>query len=276
MSKGPLEFKVELSVTENGRKAPQYTLDTDLAGEITLASLLEFTKSSLIIIAHDTLREEQANGFDKNPVVTVDGRVGKAVINVHPLGKIEFTARANLDTMLLEIYDAIESRSPVDTGLYKKSNYVLLNTKQIANDRSSLNSWILSNPTIKSSDVIRFINIQPYARKLETLGVTAGNEKYSSRSTRWVDSRRKGKINKGGPKIQAPNGAYFLASRAIRRKFKKNANINFGFMQGSLLGIKGNFSLKGGRGGSQRANKKPPRSYLYPTISVRFTQGGLD
>ena len=117
-----MNFAVDVTVEESGRKRPEYTLDSDLNGEISLADFLEFTKSALIVTADAVLREEQNLGFDKDPVVVVDGRQNKPVINVDPFGKIEFVSKANMDDIILDTYKGILDRSPVDTGLYKSGN----------------------------------------------------------------------------------------------------------------------------------------------------------
>ncbi len=253
-------FEVGVLVEESGRRRPEYVLDTDLNGEITLKDFLEFTKSTLIITANEVLREEQNSGFDKNPVVTVDGNPSKSVASVHPLGQIEFTKRADMREVLMETYQGILGRSPVLTGRYKSSHYVFLNGTQVANSLSSLESWINSNPVFEDKDLIRFVNIQPYGRKLERLGVTA--QRQQSRTVRSRDKKRAAE----GHRVLAPNGTYFLTARAIRAKYKRNSLIKFTFISGSSLGISGSFKV--GRGG------KPGRAYLYPTIIISVREGG--
>jgi hypothetical protein len=252
-------FSVDFSVEEKGRKSPEYTLDTDLNGEVSLLDFLNFTKSALIITADTVLREEQARGFDKNPVVAVDGKVGVPVFNVSPLGQLEFTSKANMSEILLETYKGILKRSPVLTGRYKSSHFVFLNGAQVATDLESLRAWLKSNPIFNDKDLIRFVNIQPYARKLERLGVTGRRQQ-----SRTVKSRDKRKSSQGH-RILAPNGAYFLTTRSIRSKYKRNSVIRFNFISGDRLGISGSFL---GRRG------KPGRPYLYPTITISAAEGG--
>ena len=264
-----MKFAVEVSVVENGRRAPQYTLDTDLNGEITLASLLEFTKASLIITADTALKEEQAKGFDKNPVVVVDGRVNKPVINVNPLGKLEFVSRANINEIILQAYQGVLSRSPVDTGKYVRSHFVFFNGTQVASDLVTLNAWLKSSPNISDKDVVRIVNVQPYARRLERLGITA--QRRATRQVRSRDSR-----GRSGEFVAVPNGAYFLTVRSIRRKFKRNSSIQLKFLPGNTLGLTGVFKTvsSGARGGGRR-NAARPSSYLYPTILITPTEGGF-
>lgn len=259
-----MSFKVDIEVREKGRRQPQFTLDSDLNGEVTLKEFLDYTKSSLIIISDNVLREEQSRGFDKNPVVAVDNRVGKAIANVHPLGQIEFTSRSNMKDILLDTYKGIQGRSPILTGRYASSNYVFLNGTQVATDLASLESWLARNPEFKEKDIIRFVNIQPYARKLERLGIIRGNERNIGRR-RTVKSSDKRKAAQGH-RILAPNGTYFLTAKLIRSKYKRNSSVKFTFISGGSLGIKGNFKV--GRRG------KPGRPYLYPTIVIAVSESG--
>jgi len=265
-----LDFSVDYSVYEGGRKAPQYTLDTDLRGELSLADFVQQVKSDLIVIADQILREEQARGFDPSPVVVVDGRVGKPVYNVKPFGQIEFIARGNMKEIILETYEGIIHRSPVDTGQYIKYHFVFLNGKQVASDRSSLNAWLASDPKFKDTDLIRFVNTQPYARKLERLGVTA--QRQQSRSVQSRDKR-----GRSGTKILVPNGTYFLTTRAIKRKYKRNTSVKFGFIPGTQLGLTAAFrsATSGARGGGSGKLKKPGRTYLYPSITILVSEGGI-
>lgn len=249
-------FSVQVSVSETGRRRPEYSVNTDLNGEITLGDLLQFTKSSLIIISDEVLKEEQANGFDKEPVLAVDGRVGKPVAAVHPLGQIEFTSRQSATNILVEAYTALLYRSKVKTGRYKDSHYVFLNGKQVATNLSSLESWIASNPEIKDKDTLRIVNIQPYARKLERLGITAQR---SNQTRRNVKSRKGGSAR---VTVVVPNGTYHLTTRAIRSKYKRNSIIYFAFLPGSSLGLTGTFQK--GRRGKNSAG----RPYLYPSIVI--------
>lgn len=260
---GDFKFAVDFTVEENGRKRPEYTLVTDLNGEVSLADFLEFTKSSLIVTADTVLREEQGQGFDKDPVVVVDGRTGKSPASVNPFGTIEFVSRVNVTDMLLETYEGILGRSPVLTGRYKSSHYVFLNGKQVASDLQSLKAWAATNPEFQEKDFVRFVNIQPYGRKLERLGVTA--QRQQSRTSRSKD-KRSGETR---VRLRQPNGTYFLTARSIKSKYKRNSSIRFGFISGGSLGIVGNF--QSGRRGKNSAG----RPYLYPSITIYLTERGM-
>jgi len=263
------KFEVSVLVYENGKKSPQYDLNTDLSGEITLRSLFDTVKLVLIETAREVIKEEQAAGFDKKPVVVVDGKVGKPIQDVNPIGSIEFRSRVNMDDILLETYEALLQRSPILEGIYSDSHYVLLNRVQVASTLSELKAWLASKPDFKEKDLIRFINITPYARKLERLGVTAGNLRHSSRSVRITKAR--GQKGRDGIKYQAPNGVYYLTSRSIIRKYKGNANIKFDFISGSTIGLDEKFKRK-----DPKARKsRPARTYLYPMIVISVSESGI-
>lgn len=254
-----MKISVEMSITERGIASEKRGYMRD--SEMELTDLLEWTKTNLIVIADQVLREEQAKGFDKEPIMAVDGRVGKPIEKVSPLGQIEFTARLEIKELLLETYNSILFRSKVLTGRYKSSHFVFWNGKQVATDLNSLQAWLNSNPEIEDKDVIRVVNIQPYARKLERYGITAQRSK----------SRYEGGpgTKAGGRQVLVPNGTYFLTARAIRSKYKRNSSIRFTFLPGSSLGLTGSF--KGGRKGKNSTG----RPYLYPTIVIDVSERGI-
>lgn len=268
-----MPFGVSISVKETGRQAPQYDLDSDLSGDLTLTQLLDFLKRSLIIVADTALRDEQSRGFDKQPIVAVDGRVNKAVIDVSPVGKIEFTSRTNAADFLTEIYDGIQERSPVDTGLYKSSNFVFVNGKQVATNQTELETFA-KTATFKDGDIVRFANVVPYARKLERHAITAQGGR-----SRTVKNKRKGKkgpYENQNDFILAANGAYYLTSRAALRKYKRNAKISFEYITGSQLGVNGIILRSPNRSGNlRRTFKKDGRSYLYPSIKIVLSETGI-
>ncbi len=289
-----VKFDVTFQASEDGRNAPQYTLDTNLGGELTLESLFRFMKQALITTARVVLDEELASGFDKNYRTVVDNRYNKSINDVHPLGKIDFVARQDMKEIILDTYNAILERSPVGSGtyyshhapgLYKKSHFVYYNGSLVATDLPGLASWVESFKDFKERDYIRFVNVQPYARKLERLGVTAGNGKFNSASVRTQKSRDS--RGRSGTHILAPNGAYFLASRAIRRKYKRNSVIAFKFISGSgeFLNVPGQF--KTGAGGARKTGTRlnyhgrggkrvtGGRHYLYPSITISVDSKGI-
>lgn len=258
------KFAVDLQVYEQGRKKPEINLVSDLNGEMTLEDLLEYTKASLIVIADTVLREEQELGFDKEPVLTVDGRTGKPVSAVSPLGSIEFTARADIKDIILETYTALLDRSKVKSGRYVRSHYVFLNGTQVATEYQSLTAW-LKTAEFGDKDIVRIVNIQPYARRLERLGVTAQRQQNKLR-----EKKTRGKGQHGPFVLYAtPNGAYALTVRAVRTKFKRNSQIKFAYISGSDIGLAGTF-----KSGGRRGRNSAGRPYLYPSIVITVSERG--
>lgn len=256
-------FSVNLSVVERGRRRPEYTLKSDLAGEITLQDLLEWTKDALIVTADAVLRDEQKKGFDTEPVMLIDGKRGRDPRTVSPLGQIEFIARQQFGDILVEAYQGLLDRSKVLKGDYKKSHYVFFNGIQVASDIVSLQSWLSSSVEFKNGDTIRIVNIQPYARRLELLGVTA------QRSRKKLEEKGRRQKVKTGIFFKIPNGAYQLTTRSIKAKYKQNAIIKFAFLPGTSMGLAGTF--KGGRSGKNSAG----RPYLYPTMVFTIQERGI-
>jgi len=256
-------FTVTTSIVDSRNRKAVNPLISDLNGEYTLTELLEHTKASLILISDQVLREEQAAGFDKKPIIAVDRVVGRPLQVVQPLGQVEFTARAQVSDILFATYEAILYRSKVLTGRYKSSNYVFLNGTQVATSMRELEVWFaFAAPAFKQSDIIRFVNIQPYARKLERAGITAQRSKI-----RKVTGNKKGKH--AGKLLEVPNGTYYLTARAIKAKYKRNSGIRFSFISGASLGLSGVFQ-KAGRKGKNSAG----RPYLYPSITISVSEEG--
>lgn len=266
-----MELAVKLDVYEKGKKDSEYTINSDISGKVSLKDFFAYTKLALLTISREVLREEQAKGFDKEPVVVVDGRANRSPETVNPVGKISFIARAEALDVLEEIYAGIIERSPVDTGQYVNRNQVYLNKNRIANNREQLAAWVKSAPTLKSTDVISFINTSDYARKLERLGVTA--QRRGMRTQKSTDKRGRSGFN---GRILAANGTYFLTSRSVKRKYKSNVQINFLFVPGSVIGLSNVFQTQGGQGRKKLDGKDlaKSRTYLYPAITVRLKSGG--
>ena len=256
-----MKFSVAVSVTEDGKKAPEYSINTDLSGELSFRDLMGFVKLTLISTAQEVLKEEQAKGFDKNPVVTVDGKPNPNIYGVKPFGKIEYNARADMDKILSETYQGLLDRSPVWKGDYKRAHLVYLNNTLVAQDLASLRAWLKSGVDFKESDVIIFVNVEPYARKLERWGVTAQRSRYKGKKAHSKEQASKILHS------SSPNGVYHLTSRMIRSKYKRNSMIKFMFLSGTSLNVQGNFKV--GRKG------KPGRAYLYPSIIISVKESGI-
>jgi hypothetical protein len=236
-------------------------LSNDLEGQVTLADLLRFTKNALITISSDALREEQSKGFDKEPTLVVDNKFNRRPTDVSPLGKIEYIARIEFKEMVIEAYRKILYHSKVVTGRYISSNVVTYNGSQVANNMQSLEAWLKTKKSFSDKDIIRFVNYAPYARKLETLGITR-----QKTHRKRVERRRKS----GNRTVTLPNGAYAMAYASIKNRFKKNSFIGFDLLPGNKLGITGP--------GTTFRNKKKKyygQPYIYPSIIIRAVSAGL-
>jgi hypothetical protein len=249
---------VTLEVFEKGKKAPNWNLDSDINGELTHKDLLGVLQGTIVSTIKAAVREEQAKGFDKNPRYFVDGTTRKPLELVNPFGTVDVVAKVGISDMVLGIYNFIVLKSPITTGYYSRQNIVLVNNKNVAENEEQLKNF-LKTAEFKHSDTIRFVNIAPYARKLERHGVSRG--------------RKKPKVNKRHGKrlgeVNVPNGVYVLAERAAQRKYGKNAYIKFNFIVGGESGLSGltgnNRTYKTNSGIESRLGKP----YFYPSILVR-------
>ncbi len=234
-------------------------LENDLNGESTLADLLTFTKKSLITISQEVLRDAQLRGFDREPLTLVDGRAGKPIEQVSPLGKISFVARANPVEVVILTYESVYNRSRVLSGRYRQSHVLLQNGRSVADTLSGVKAWAAS-AKIGKKDIFHIVNYQPYARKLENLGVTQDKDS--------GEIKRKGRVRKEkktSRTFRQPNGAYHLGYRAAYRKYGKNAKISFVWLTGTDIGVPGVFK-RPGRGSG--------RPYVYPAIRITLREGG--
>lgn len=244
------------TVKDTGKGAMPIDLVNDINGFSTRDQLLNFLKGSLMEISQVVLKEEQLKGFDKKPLTLVDGKYGKGIFEVSPLGRIDFLARAQIKEIIRETYQILFDRSRVLSGRYRRSHHIFFNGTKVAEDRLELNSW-LENAEISDNDKIRFVNTTPYARKLERFGYTDSGSKPK------VKDRKEGRRIVG--KMFVPNGTYMAAYRRISAKFGKRVFVEFDMLPGNMLGM-ATPVFKRGRGAG--------RPYLYPTIIIRAKESG--
>lgn len=241
--------------------------DTKIYDAQTLAMYL---KEGLIGVSREVLKEEQGKGFDKNPVTTVDGRNTKDLEQVKPFGRIEFTARIAAEDFLVPVYEALIERSRVDTGTYVEAHYVYADKVLVAKNLEAFKTWTKSEASANSK-IIQFINVMPYAGKLERLGITNTGGKVRIAKAR--DKRQR-----SGTHVRQPNGTYFIVARNIKKRFKNNASIRFEWVYG------GNVDLSSApthtKSGKPLRRDFHPHSgrkgkYVYPTITIRLDKGGI-
>jgi len=268
-----MEIKLEVYSGTGGARR-NIALEHDLSGELTFKEFLQFEKSVKISVAEDERNYQQDTGaFDKDPRTRVDGVYDAPVVNVKPFGTIEYIAKATPKEVLLFAYEAILSRSPGDTGLYLSSNWLFYNGVKIAETQEELRVWLDRAKGIKDSDVFRFVNLTPYARRLELAGISRFT-RGKNRGLARVKGRRK-KVRKLKVEAKAPNGAYHLAFGAIKRKHAgATARFREEFVSGSQISglpVKSNFRTAFASGKYKSGVGRP---YLYPSIVIQFSSKG--
>lgn len=272
------KIQFDVTIEETGKGRSKYAFENDENGEMTFAGFMDWMKRTLILVADAALQEEQAKGFDKNPLVIVDNNPNKPVIEVKPLGQIVFAARQAVNVVLRPIYERILEQSPILTGMYKDYNWVQLNNKTIATNMDELDSWLNKKEPLKNGDVLRFVNVMPYASMLEREGHTVNS---GGQNVRSGLSRTK-KLRRLGLHVRQPNGVYYLTARAIKRKYKFNSNISFQWVSGGSLDLsmvpeisRLGKSLRKNFASKQGFKKKAGGPYVYPCIVVRINEQGF-
>jgi len=267
-----MAIKLNLDIVQTGKKAPKFKLLNDLTGRETLQELLENTRQVHISVAKTILKEEQGKGFDKDPRVRVDNKFEREEESVKFFGKIEYFAKRSVTEAIVDIFEELDKRSPVDTGKYSKSNVLFYNNLPVAHSPGEARAWLVTQEksgSFKNSDTFRFINTSPYARRLEYKGVrrgTTGRNKGKNFAKRGRTVRKR-----DSQVLLRPQGAYYLTHRLARRKHKAIANlISFKFIPNGGNGI--NIIP---RAGERTAFKDDGRPYLYPTIVIKLAGEGI-
>lgn len=272
-----MNIAVNYTVTESTRsnKAVLTLLKDDLTGRETEKFLIDRFRVFQIGVARATLEDEQKKGFDKQPRQVTDNRLDKPDYTVKPFGKIEYISRLKILDSLVSMYSEILRVSKVVSGTYRKWNVVFLNGKVIAGDLPTLQKWV-KTAKVADGDLIQFVNLNAYARRLEYLGVSAG--KSSRRRVKNMKSHGKGrKPTQSGtrPMKNAPNGTYYLAHKMIMKNFKivGAEKPKFEFVKGQIFG---GLPVAGQRDSyiQRPGNKWAGMKYLYPCISFKISSRG--
>ena len=276
-------MNVNLSVTvKEGRGSKglgKWSLDSDMGGQATMEDLVSFLKRSLITISSEALKESQDKGeFPKEPdqyLMAVDGRLNKSLEDVKPFGRVEFQRKVEIEEILTFIYQSILDRSPVDTGMFFKYNLLTLNGVQVAKTMSEYLNWVKGYRP-KQADVIRFVNIMPYAKRLETRGIVRGKELGSGgEGTR---RSKTGTNKKTGKTFAMPTGTYHLTANAANKKYKLNSLIKFKMISGADMDIPSTSDASGRphrrvtKGSKTKAAGVP---YIYPSVYLYVREWGV-
>jgi len=224
-------------------------------------------RDELVLYAAEVYRDETKEGFPKDPIIRVDGQFNKKISEVKAFGKVEFfNTKIDLLEDILKGYDLILRQSPsgrknrsdrFSSIKYKNYNYVYYNNKLVARNSDQLKSWLLriEDLGLKRGDVITFVNVVPYARKLERMGVKSGTVRGASNRKRQRGRRGK---SRAGNIVQKPNGAYHAAQRSMSRLMKGRAFVPAVKFEPFNISI----------GGMRSSYVKDGRAYLYPVIKV--------
>lgn len=260
---------VQATITIDGK------VNGKLFSESKIEELGKWVSSEHYIAAQAVLGQEQKDGFDKNPRVRTDNKWEKPARNVIPFGKIEYYARVDISEAILYSYKMVEQRSPRGkTGRYESSNAVYYKSKLVAESYTQLASW-LKNTELTDGSVVRFVNLMPYASRLELSGIKKG----TSGATKGLNTKNlKTKTREKGSRIWAarqPNGTYFTAVKAIRRKYKGAGELIKFAWAGQTSGIKVP-SRYGYRTTYHPSNKRRNGSaYVYPSIMFVISGEGI-
>lgn len=274
-----LDFNI--SITDSNPGMAGYSLEKDLNGDLTYSDFSKYLRTAHIGISKDVLKEEQQRGFDKKPRKRIDNVFDKIEEQVKDFGKIEYFAKQSFTEAFDFIYRKIEEKSPVDRGVYENYNYVFYKGSIVARNRTELLLW-LENATFTNNDIVRFVNLTPYGRRLEYLGVSKGRQgssrktrltKAGSRYSRFMEGAKK-KV-RPGDLVSRPNGTYHLVQRSAKARYKSIGKIKHEFLPGNQLVNIPIMSV--GKGLSYKARttfEKDGRPYLYSSIVITLNEAG--
>lgn len=261
---------IALDVTYEGRKI-NIQGGTRLSAEYE-KDVVDLLRGQLVLVAKQFLKTEQdAKDFPKNDYITlVDNKLNSNERDVKPFGIIEYkTKLEDLKPVLIFAARAIFNRSPLRTGAYQDNNVLFKNNKGVAAGYLDIVSYINKETDFKPTDVFRFVNVSPYARKLERYRITR-DSKGNSRVGGLKQKNVKNKI------VTVPSGTYVLSTRSIKRKFKalKN-NIRFSFIPihpstVRTLDVSGK-DTTGYVFANANNDSGKGRPYLYPSLTISAT-----
>jgi hypothetical protein len=263
-------MSIAFDITVNGKKTSGGVLNSD-----DIKKINKFIKTKHIDIADVALIEEQKLGFDKKPRVRVDNKWDVPEEQVKPFGKIEYYSRIDIGEALLYAYKAISGRSPIVSGTFSVANYVYHNRQLVAKDIFGLASW-LKKADLRDGSNVRFVNVTPYASRLELRGMR-GSKSGNIFKSKW-SKHKKGRNGGRLYQVRQPNGVYMLAARAVRRKFKVAEKVlKFEWVGGSSgIRIPSTVNGKTFRTTYHPLNKKRKGShYIYPSIKFIISSRGI-
>lgn len=264
---------ISLEVSYTGRKIK-------VGGGVSFSNLYEkdvvnILRAQLVLASAQFLKLNQDTGFfPKSDYITlVDNKLNDDIRDVKAFGRIVYKTRlGSLKPVLLQAIKSIVERSPERTGAYLANHVLFKNNIFVAKGYSEIVSFIEKEGSNELGDVYRFVNVSPYARKLENLRVTKqvrGKYKGQHRESNIVKRKVKGKDT------TIPAGAYVLSARSLKNKYKElKRNIRFTFLPidpGLIRQL--DTSGRDTTGYVFKGTKKSPgnqRPYLYPTLVISY------
>lgn len=169
-----------------------------LTGEERRKELATLAKEA---VSQVTMMNRAAIGYDVGRKIIVDGREGASIDSVKIGGTVValfavHEAAVDFAWETLAGLSPVDMRPDADDIVFRDRHLMLVNGVEVG------------PPPVKiePDDVVTFVNLLPYARRLE----------------------------KGWSKKQAPDGVYEVASAIIRARFGKLVTVKFGY--GSFLG----------------------------------------
>lgn len=267
-----LDFSVSVREVGNPSFAKGLSLQRDnrKPKPLTIQEAARDFVAAHIDIAIAVLKEEQnAKKFpNKDFTVLVDKKLNKDIADLKVGGEIQFIQAFAITQIALQLWREVESRSKIVTGVYFSNHMMSLNGKPIASSFNEIEP-ALKKIRPKPGDILRMINTAPYARRLELLGVTKTSQSIKQGNKRQGRNKNR---NTKPIKVNKPNGAYFNASREIKKLFRgvgkiRYENISGADIQGLPSGHNRTFT-------NQPKKNQNGRPYLYPSIRIEIQAGG--
>jgi hypothetical protein len=175
----------------------QFLLEETFSPQARSAALAEFARGE---IAEAKAINRQLLGREPPSTIFVDGVEGAALESVKPAGVIVLDFEL-VDEVLLYIHQQLETHSPVLTGRYRRSHALFADGTEVTIESG-----------IPAAEEYVFLNLQPYARKIER-----------------------------GSSTQAPEGVYQVVAVLAQAQFRNVARITFSYrtaMGGAIIGGK--------------------------------------
>jgi hypothetical protein len=170
-------------------------IDQTLSPKAQSAFLAEFARNSERHVEENNAR---VLGRDLEPRVFVDGHEGADESEVRPNGVIVYEFQL-ITNVLLFIGQWLEKHSPHgDSGDYEKSHTLYADGVEVE---------ISDHIPLDANEYV-FLNLTPYARKIEGVRFNGGGRK-------------------AGESSQAPDGVYELGAAAARKEFGNVATISY-------------------------------------------------